>query len=75
MVQLSLPSPILIPEVLLPGEKKSKILLLLMVFPLLRGPALNPIMALEGKLAPAGPMLQNEMVLPLLPVLVPPTTN
>src|SRR5213079_3735598 len=75
MVQLSFPLRMRIPDVLLVGRKKSKMLLLLMTFPLFRSPALDVLpsakMALDGRLAPAGPMLHKETVLPSLPVVVP----
>src|SRR5438552_3010056 len=75
MVQLSFPLRMCIPDVLLVGRKKSKMLLLLMTFPLFRIPALDVLpsakMALDGRLVPAGPMLHNETVLPSLPVVVP----
>src|SRR5438093_646305 len=75
MVQLSFPLRIRIPDVLLVGRKKSKMLLLLITLPLFRIPELDVLpsakMALDGKLVPAGPMLHKETVLPSLPVVVP----
>src|SRR5437870_1974476 len=75
MVQLSFPSRMFTPAVPLVGRKKSKILLLLITFPLFRIPALDVLpsakMALDGRLVPAGPMLHSETVLPSLPVVVP----
>ena len=63
------------PEVLLVGRKKSKMLLLSIVTPLFRIPAVdvlpNAKMALEGRLVPAGPRLHKETVFPSLPVVIP----
>src|SRR4029450_11591065 len=73
IVQLSLSAWTLIPDTGAVGLKKSKMLLLSMRLPVFGLPAVpRPITALVGRFVPAGPMLQNEMLLLLLtaPVVV-----
>ena len=70
IVQLVQLEEILMPVLETVAIKKSKILLLSMtsaVFTAVEVP--NPITHLVGKLAPAGPMLQKETVLELLPIV------
>src|SRR5215211_6078072 len=71
IVQLSLLSCTLIPDTEVLGLKKSKMLSLSIRLPVFGLPAVpRPMTPLVGKLAPAGPMLQNETVLLLLPTLL-----
>jgi hypothetical protein len=73
MVQASLPVTMLIPERLAVALKKSKTLL-----PVIRALSFSmvelvplPIIAFEGRFAPAGPILELETVLLSFPVVVP----
>src|ERR1043166_1349135 len=63
----------LIPDRELPGRKKSKMLFPVIISLSFSIDELVPlaIMAFDGRLAPAGPILQFEIVLLSLPVVVP----
>ena len=68
IVQLSLLAWTLIPDTDVVALKKSKMLLLLIRLPVFGLAAVpKPMIALVGRLVPAGPRLQNETVLLLLP--------
>src|ERR1700720_1179067 len=71
VVQLSLLAWMLIPDTDVVALKKSKMLLLLIRFPVFGLAAVpRPMTTLVGRLVPTGPRLQNETVLLLLPMPV-----